>query len=52
MEKPQPNELRARLRELLAIPDRDRSQYTVAYLNKGAGFEKGKSSPKIPIEVE
>lgn len=33
-------------------PDRDRSQYTVAYLKKGVSFEKGKSSPKIPVEVE
>lgn len=32
--------------------DRDRSQYTIAYLNRGASFAKGKSSPKIPIEVE
>jgi ectoine hydroxylase-related dioxygenase (phytanoyl-CoA dioxygenase family) len=32
--------------------DRDRSQYTIAYLNKGASFQEGKSSKKIPIEVE
>lgn len=34
MEKPQPNELRARLRELLAIPDRDRSDAEWDELNE------------------
>ena len=34
MEKPQPNELRARLRELLAIPDRDRTDAEWDELNE------------------
>ena len=32
--------------------NRSRAQYSLAYLNEGAPFESGKTSPKIPIAVE
>lgn len=32
--------------------DRSRQQYSLAYLNEGAPFEKGTTSPKIPVSVE
>ena len=32
--------------------DRDRCQYTIAYLNEGSPFDEGYSSKKIPVDVE
>ena len=32
--------------------DRSRNQYSMVYINKGVSFQPGKSSIKIPIEVE